>query len=120
MAEQKEDQRLLTVKLLDVNDHAPELPDPTLYKPSISESAQIGEYFNQQLTAIDIDSKDNGRVSFEILSIESSSIVKPRKKLEIEIEPVENVENTVKFKTISSLVGLYGEWKVKIFVSNKL
>lgn len=56
----------VVVKLVDVNDHAPEFPDITL---SIPEHANEGDEIEQSICANDLDSGEYGRVSYEFVSI---------------------------------------------------
>lgn len=60
---------ILTVNLIDINDHAPEFPD--IFEPEFDENLDEGT-FPTDLVAIDYDDGDNARVSYEILSITPS------------------------------------------------
>ncbi|VVD00119.1 unnamed protein product [Leptidea sinapis] len=61
----------VTVVLLDVNDNAPELPDPSDLSWSVSEGLLKGEILSPDIYAPDRDEPDtdNSRVGYEILSL---------------------------------------------------
>lgn len=114
----------MTVKLLDINDNAPALPDPSQYRPQIAENIydglQEGIVLNMTestLIATDIDEGVNAEVSFRIVSITpNDKNADPAPTLSTEtIVIVSNREiNEGLLQVKQSLRGCYGEWNVEV------